>query len=149
MAEESKGVALAILGIVAVIAVVGLVLLFTGRTTGSAIEFPGVPKVYPGQVLQGNTGQGFNTYGNRKYAFNDQTGTCEDSEFFSQKPLDLAACRPASVRVEIYHRDFKQFPTVPDTVVATNGFCCPLPESRGTGGEYAAEQYKPANYQRP
>jgi hypothetical protein len=32
MAEEGKGVALAILGVVAVIAVVGLVLLFTGAT---------------------------------------------------------------------------------------------------------------------
>lgn len=34
MAEEGRGVALAILGVVAVIAVVGLVLLFAGRTTG-------------------------------------------------------------------------------------------------------------------
>jgi len=34
MAEENKGVALAILGVVAVIAVVGLVLLFTRITTG-------------------------------------------------------------------------------------------------------------------
>ena len=147
MAEEGKGVALAILGIVAVIAVVGLVLLFKGGT-GSAIEFPGVPKIYPGKVVQGETGQGFNTYGNRGYAFNDQTGTCDASEFFSQKPLDLSACRPASVRVEIYHRDFKQFPTVPDTVIATGGFCCPLPESRGPGYEEAgASQFQAAQLQ--
>ncbi|MAF34766.1 hypothetical protein CMO91_02885 [Candidatus Woesearchaeota archaeon] len=34
--EESKGVALAILGIVAVVAVFGLVLLFTSEKTGNA-----------------------------------------------------------------------------------------------------------------
>ncbi len=39
MADEGKGVALAILGVVAVIAVVGLVLLFLqARVTGKAIE---------------------------------------------------------------------------------------------------------------
>jgi hypothetical protein len=37
MAEEGKGIALAILGIVAVIAVVGLVLLFKGGLTGKGI----------------------------------------------------------------------------------------------------------------
>jgi hypothetical protein len=46
MAEEGRGVALAILGIVAVIAVVGLVLLFTG-TTGRG--------VYGGEMRQGES----------------------------------------------------------------------------------------------
>ncbi len=49
MAEEGRGVALAILGIVAVIAVVGLVLLFTGATgkfSGGAV---GLPKIYTRQ----------------------------------------------------------------------------------------------------
>ena len=46
MAEEGKGVALAILGIVAVIAVVGLVLLFT-NATGKGI--------YGGQMRQGES----------------------------------------------------------------------------------------------
>jgi hypothetical protein len=46
MAEEGKGVALAILGIVAVIAVVGLVLLFKGAT-GKFVQ-PGIAKVYGG-----------------------------------------------------------------------------------------------------
>ena len=44
MAEEGKGVALAILGIVAVIAVVGLVMLFNGAASGSG--------VYGGQMYQ-------------------------------------------------------------------------------------------------
>ena len=39
MAEEGKGVALAILGIVAVIAVVGLILLFTGATAKVSAPF--------------------------------------------------------------------------------------------------------------
>ena len=48
MAEEGKGIAFAILGIVAVIAVVGLVLLFKGAT-GKAINYAyGVDKVYGG-----------------------------------------------------------------------------------------------------
>ena len=45
MAEEGKGVALAILGVVAVIAVVGLVLLFTGATAKVSMPFQ---KVYGG-----------------------------------------------------------------------------------------------------
>ena len=47
MAEEGKGVALAILGIVAVIAVVGLILLFTGAT-GQVTASGGSAKVYGG-----------------------------------------------------------------------------------------------------
>ena len=43
MAEEGKGLALAILGIVAVIAIVGLVLLFTSaRATGKLAAAPNV-----------------------------------------------------------------------------------------------------------
>ena len=37
---EQKGIALTILGIVAIIAIVGLVLLFTGGTTGEATREP-------------------------------------------------------------------------------------------------------------
>jgi hypothetical protein len=46
MAEEGKGIALAILGIVAVIAVVGLVLLFRGATG----QFAAQGKVYGGAL---------------------------------------------------------------------------------------------------
>ncbi len=49
MAEEGKGVAMAILGIVAVIAVVGLVLLFTGATGKFSAGGLGVPKIYTRQ----------------------------------------------------------------------------------------------------
>jgi hypothetical protein len=49
MAEEGKGIALAILGIVAVIAVVGLVLLFTGATGKFAGGGTMDPKLYTRQ----------------------------------------------------------------------------------------------------
>jgi hypothetical protein len=51
MAEEGKGVALAILGVVAVIAVVGLVLLFTGTTGGWSMGGPGNAKLYTRQSM--------------------------------------------------------------------------------------------------
>jgi hypothetical protein len=52
--SEGRGVALAILGIVALIAVVGLILLFTGKLTGQVVASPsvyggaGANKVYGG-----------------------------------------------------------------------------------------------------
>lgn len=56
MAEEGKGVALAILGIVAVIAVVGLVLLFTGATGKWSAGGPGSEKLYTRQSIVGYEG---------------------------------------------------------------------------------------------
>ena len=50
MAEEGKGIALTILGIVAVIAIVGLVLLFTGAGSGGVSIQEG--KVYGGPVQE-------------------------------------------------------------------------------------------------
>jgi hypothetical protein len=49
MAEEGRGVAMAILGIVAVIAVVGLVLLFTGATGKFSAGGMDQPKLYTRQ----------------------------------------------------------------------------------------------------
>lgn len=47
---DSKGVALAIFGIIALIAIVGLVLLFSGKLTGQVVNDPiyGLNKVYGG-----------------------------------------------------------------------------------------------------
>jgi len=58
MADEGRGVAFAILGIVAVIAVVGLVLLFTGAT-GKVASY-GQPNVYGG----GEIAHGLDQYSN-------------------------------------------------------------------------------------
>lgn len=64
MAEEGKGLALAILGIVAVIAIVGLVLLFTSaRTTGKVVAGPNV----------GDWGR-MSTVANTDYTPTDQQG---------------------------------------------------------------------------
>jgi hypothetical protein len=53
MAEEGKGLALVILGIVAVIAVVGLVLLFTkGGTTGNYIAESTFVQFEPNEVCE-------------------------------------------------------------------------------------------------
>jgi hypothetical protein len=54
MAEEGKGVALAILGVVAVIAVVGLVLLFSGATGNLTEGGINNPKVYTRQSVIDN-----------------------------------------------------------------------------------------------
>ena len=66
MAEEHKGVALAILGIVAVIAVVGLILLFKGAATGNIVA-PGA-KLYGGGGINHGTDQYTSDY--KRYADN-------------------------------------------------------------------------------
>jgi len=72
MAEESKGVALAILGIVAVIAVVGLVMLFTGATGRLSEGGPGNPKLYTRESMQGYAGGPANVE-NPYYGYNYET----------------------------------------------------------------------------
>ena len=72
MAEEGKGIAFAILGIVAVIAIVGLVLLFKGGT-GNVVSSNYAPKLYGGgEIAHGMdqyTNGGFVRYSdNRVYA---------------------------------------------------------------------------------
>ncbi len=65
MAEEGKGVALAILGIVAVIAVVGLIMLFTGATGKFAA---GGDKLYGGGGLAHGQDQYTDPEGYVRYA---------------------------------------------------------------------------------
>src|SRR5574341_2523136 len=89
MAEEGKGVAMAILGIVAVIAVVGLVLLFKGGTGGFVGGY-GDPKIYPGKVVQGETGPGFDYLGEGAYGTSTD---CLSNEFWSQNELAQGHCR--------------------------------------------------------
>lgn len=128
--EEGRGVALAILGIVAVIAVVGLVLLFTGSTGKYVGNYIPQDKVYPGKVVLGETGQGFPYLGGGEYVA-EQPGDCMSNEVFMQEGgtmgqgIDPQLCRPGS-RLEIYHRNNKFF-GAPDQTVLVNGFCCPMP----------------------
>lgn len=63
MADESKSIALAILGIVAVLAVVGLVLMFVGNgAAGAATQFTQEPGRY-----REPAGMEWNAYGQHKY----------------------------------------------------------------------------------
>lgn len=126
MAEEGHGVSLAILGIVAVLAVVGLVLLFTGAT-GQFVQ-PGIAKLYPGKVLAGETGQGFPYAGGAYIA--DQQGSCLPDEVFVESwPYDPALCRPGAERLELYVRHNKFF-GAPEGYTTKKGWCCVLPEAR-------------------
>lgn len=131
MAERS--VALAILGIVGIIAVVGLVLLFSGALTGQVV--PVGQKIYPGKVVKGETGPGFQYAGEGAYVF-EQQGDCFDYEFFSQNPqAGGAQCRPGTARVEVYQRSRKFFQGlpelgVPDQTYVIEGYCCTKPEFR-------------------
>jgi len=127
--DEGRGVSLVILGIVAVIAVVGLVLLFRGAT-GEYVAY-NLPKLYPGKVVKGETGQGFPYLGSGEYVA-EQRGSCLSNEVFVQsggptgQSYDPNTCRPGAVRVEIYHRNNKFF-GAPDQTVVVEGFCCTIP----------------------
>jgi hypothetical protein len=86
--EEGKGVAMAILGIVAVIAVVGLVLLFTGATGNAFLS--GLPKVYGGV----NAGQEFPYLVDRSAGGYPQTAGQPDAiyypqGFYTEKPVGV------------------------------------------------------------
>ncbi|MEM2916369.1 MAG: hypothetical protein QXT19_03380 [Candidatus Woesearchaeota archaeon] len=78
MIEEGRGVALAILGIVAVIAVVGLVLLFTGAA-GNVVH-PGIAKVYGGV----NYGEEFPYLVQRSQGGYPQTAGVPDATYYPQ-----------------------------------------------------------------
>jgi hypothetical protein len=123
MAEEGKGIALAILGIVAVIAVVGLVLLFKGAIGQG---------VYGGHVLTGDTGPGFQYLGEGAYV-SQQRGECLSNEFFAQNPIDSFVCRPG-IRPEEYQRSRKFF-GAPNQQVVVDGYCCLTPNARVPTGE--------------
>lgn len=126
MAE--RGVALAILGIVSVIALVGLILLFQGGS--GEVVLPGA-KLYPGKVVKGETGQGFQYAGEGAYV-SEQKGDCLSNEFWIQGPRSSAIsldCRPGQLRVEIYQRNRKFF-GAPDQTYAVDGFCCLQPNVR-------------------
>lgn len=125
MAERS--IALAILGIVAVIAVVGLVLLFTGALTGKYV-LPGIAKVYPGKVVSGETGVGFDYLGEGAYAY-EQKGNCFDYEFFTQSSQGSLHCRAGEARVEVYQRH-RKFAGAPDQTYVVDGYCCTNPNFR-------------------
>jgi hypothetical protein len=129
MAEEGRGIAMAILGIVAVIAVVGLVLLFRGGA--GQVVLPG-GKVYPGHVVTGDTGPGFQYSGEGAYVY-EQQGSCLSNEFFTQNPL-ANGCRPGEMRVSVWQRSRKFF-GAPNQQYTQDGWCCLQPNIRAPRAE--------------
>ncbi len=131
MAEEGKGVALVILGVVAIIAVVGLVLLFS-NATGKYV-MPNYAKVYPGHVVSGETGPGFESQGEGDYNAQQQ-GECLSNEFFAQNPLESSEfatqCR-RGVRVTEVQRN-RAFYGEPgkNWQDVVEGWCCLQPSAR-------------------
>ena len=102
MAEEGKGIALTILGIVAVIAVVGLVLLFTGAGTGKYAA-PGV-KIYGGAqkgvdypYLEGRKVAG--AYGDQYSAQYTQIPDVSKERYVRQIPSQNLGCPIGTYRV--------------------------------------------------
>jgi len=127
MAEEGKGVALAILGIVAVIAVVGLVLLFTGAT-GKFVE-PGLPKIYTRQS-ENAVAYGPGNVENPYYGYDYETW---DGRTASGKQTAAGgAWDPSNVHGEI-----------PFPVGTEDGTNSAPPSPYGAGGPGAAAGYGP------
>jgi hypothetical protein len=124
---ENKGVSLAILGIVAVIAVVGLVLLFTG-TSGKFVE-PGLPKVYTRQSINSiayGAGNPENPYGSYDYE------TWGSRSATGKKTAAGGAWDPSNVHGEI-----------PFPAATEDGTNAAPPSPYGAGGAGASAGYGP------
>lgn len=129
--EENKGISMAILGIVAVIAVVGLVMLFSGGT-GKYVMYS-YPKVYPGKVVALETGPGFQEPGEGANVY-QQRGPCLSNEFWSQNPVAGSPnCRPAP-RTSEWQRHQKFF-GAENQQYSQEGYCCTEPNVRVPSGE--------------
>lgn len=142
MADEGKGIALAILGIVAVIAVVGLVLLFTGAT--GKYVLPSYEKVYTRQSEVGVAGgkanvenpyygYAYETYGGvseSRYATGKDVsagGAWQPDKVFGESPY-VASDEPGvgSAPAARYSPTYKRAPqSIPSGQLCANeaGFC--------------------------
>lgn len=142
MAEEGRGVALAILGIVAVIAVVGLVLLFTGATgkmSGGGINNP---KLYTRESQIGVAGGAANLE-NPYYGYEYETyggvtdsrsatgkkiatgGAWDASGVYGETPYDAATEPGVGAAPSLY--DTTQSPTVkraPSSIISGQSDIC-------------------------
>ena len=153
MANEHKGIALVILGIVAVIAIVGLVLLFTGakEATGNGIyggaikqiEYPdwvgrGVPQnvpgvdYIPGQTSSNDLHTSWNYYGNPK------------KNPIGDVPSPLKTCGQGAFLVPVNPEQAGYYQSIGYTVVGTGGSkagVCVFPPATMIGGIAGQSQY--------
>jgi len=145
MAEESgKGIALAILGIVAVIAIVGLVLLFSGAKKTGQVAYTGVDKVYGGALkdveypyLENRPAKGVPVLPEGVEVVDEQTAYAQGVPYRTynrvpdQIPSTQTTCGEGSVEVSVnFLRQFKY--TYPDAqcsdyVAALDAYCCKAP----------------------
>ncbi len=145
MAEESgRGVALAILGIVAVIAIVGLVLLFTGAKKTGQVVLVG-DKVYGGALkdveypyLEGRPAKGVPVTPEGIEVADEQTAYAEGVPYRTygrvpdQIPTVQTTCGEGSFEVSVnFLRQFKD--TYPDAqcsdyVASLDAYCCKVPQ---------------------
>jgi len=153
MANEHKGIALVILGIVAVIAIVGLVLLFTGvkQATGNGIyggaikqiEYPnwvgrGVPQnvpgvdFIPGQTSSSDMHTSWNYYGN------------PERNPIGDVPSPLIGCGAGAFLTPVTPEQAGYYATIGYKVIATGGSkagVCVYPQSPMVGGIAGQTQY--------
>ena len=130
---DEKGIALAILGITAVIAVVGLVLLFTGANTGDVVWVG--PKTYGGATknvdLPYLEQRKFGAYGDQAVGAESGVPRRTLSRAATQIPSVIGSCGEGMVRVSnqemlaLYARGAKC------TEFAGGGYCC---TNIGAGG---------------
>ncbi len=144
MAEESgRGVALAILGIVAVIAIVGLVLLFSGAkktaqvATGLDKEYGGAMKGVEYPYLEGRTvkgGVGATPEGvvvsDEQKAYAEGVPYRTFSRVQDQIPTPQTTCGDGFFEVSVQSKDRVEASTgakCSEYVAALDAYCCPLP----------------------
>jgi hypothetical protein len=115
MAEEGKGIALVILGIVAVIAVVGLVLLFKSATGmglygGELTRVPGVDLYEKGESVPRYTKAVPETEGGTYYQYREgwwglERDPCPDNQYYVATTANAAGarddCMPSTVNYGI------------------------------------------------
>ena len=143
MAEEGKGIALAILGVVAVIAVVGLILLFTGATGQVVFQ---QDKLYGGGGIAHNQDQYNDPQGyirnsdNRIYAgalYGDQW-----SDDFRSRNQDSG---DSDIPYATYNVDYKRTGPVRDNPCPYAPYSDKVTELYARGRDCVASGYNPNN----
>lgn len=131
MAEESKGIALAILGVVAVIAIVGLVLLFAGANTGD-VALPQYNKVYGGAIkgVALPYGEGRAISGAGRPGDEPQTLRIPSRKRgFISIPSDATTCGPYLTKTDYGQKLVAESRALgcSDYIPTLDGYCCEAP----------------------
>ena len=137
---SEKGVSLAILGVVAVIAVVGLILLFNGATANVVV--PGVSKAYGGALRQGESD--LRPIGETPLRYTSPVENPDLQQYSQQESYYRASFEfnrdtcPDPVRPVIFSESRAAHPDCVRSQVKTDLFCCPI---GGQAGRIAGAYY--------